>query len=30
VLDGDLAPCMAAALAQAVGRKKTEAIEDLE
>jgi len=30
VLDGDLDPFMAAALAQAVGGKKTEAIEDLE
>jgi peptide chain release factor 2 len=30
VLDGDLDPFMAAALAQAVGGKKAEAIEDLE
>ena len=30
VLDGDLDPFMAAALAQAIGGKKTEAIEDLE
>jgi peptide chain release factor 2 len=30
VLDGDLDPFMAAALAQAVGGKKVEAIEDLE
>ena len=30
VLDGDLDPFMAAALAQAIGGKKTEAVEDLE